>query len=309
MSDELWDAIQSTAEALIRQEHLPGDFLTTVADYFYPLALRLRDLQHARGRPVIIGVNGAQGTGKSTLALFLETLLNQHLDCPCARFSLDDIYLTRAEREANAKAIHPLLLTRGVPGTHDVELGNRVIDELLAAGPDNVVSIPAFDKARDDRAPMAEWPLHRGSVSIILLEGWCVAALPEADPQRLQTPVNTLEDQEDPDGHWRHFVNQQLAEPYQRLFGRLDYLVMLKAPSMECILEWRTLQEQKLAEKMALHQNGASAARIMSPDQIKRFIMHYERLTRVMLAEMPQRADSLYVIDEQHRIEGVQHRD
>lgn len=309
MLDELWDAIQSTAEALIRQEHLPDDFLTTVADYFYPLAQRLRDLQHARGRPVIIGVNGAQGTGKSTLALFLETLLNQHLDCPCARFSLDDIYLTRAEREANAKAIHPLLLTRGVPGTHDVALGNRVIDELLAAGPDNVVSIPAFDKARDDRAPMAEWPLHRGSVSIILLEGWCVAALPEADPQRLQTPVNTLEDQEDPDGHWRHFVNQQLAEPYQRLFGRLDYLVMLKAPSMECILEWRTLQEQKLAEKMALHQNGASAARIMSPDQIKRFIMHYERLTRVMLAEMPQRADSLYVIDEQHRIEGVQHRD
>ncbi|RLU00342.1 hypothetical protein [Ketobacter sp.] len=309
MSDELWDAIQSTAEALIRQEHLPDDFLTTVADYFYPLALRLRDLQHARGRPVIIGVNGAQGTGKSTLALFLETLLNQHLDCPCARFSLDDIYLTRAEREANAKAIHPLLLTRGVPGTHDVALGNRVIDELLAAGPDNVVPIPAFDKARDDRAPMADWPLHRGSVSIILLEGWCVAALPEADPQQLQTPVNTLEAQEDPDGHWRRFVNQQLAEPYQRLFGRLDYLVMLKAPSMECILEWRTLQEQKLAEKTAMHQNGASAAGIMSPQQIKRFIMHYERLTRVMLAEMPQRADSLYVIDEQHRIKGVQHRD
>ena len=309
MSEVLWDAIQSTAKALIRQEHLPDDFIQTVAEYFYPLALRLRDLQRAKGHPIIVGVNGAQGTGKSTLALFLETLLNQHLDCPCARFSLDDIYLTRAERERKAKEVHPLLLTRGVPGTHDVALGNRVLDELLGAGADDVVAIPAFDKSRDDRAPMAEWPLHRGPVKIILLEGWCVAALPEADPRRLEAPINQLEAIEDQGGQWRRYVNDHLAGEYQLLFGRLDYLVMLRAPSMECILEWRTLQEQKLAERIGAHQNGAFGVRIMTPEQIKRFIMHYERLTREMLEEMPQRANTLFTIDEQHQITGVQHRD
>ncbi|RLU03081.1 MAG: hypothetical protein D9N11_05925 [Ketobacter sp.] len=308
MSEVLWDAIQSTVKALIHQEHLPEDFIQTVSQYFYPLALRLRDLHRAQGRPIIVGINGAQGTGKSTLALFLETLLNQHLHCPCARFSLDDIYLTRSERERKAKEIHPLLLTRGVPGTHDVQLGNRVLDELLAAGADDVVAIPAFDKSQDDRAPMAQWPLHRGRVSIVLLEGWCVAALPEADPLRLEVPINQLEAIEDQGGQWRRYVNQHLANEYQQLFGRLDYLVMLRAPSMECILEWRTLQEQKLAERLGAHQNGAVGGRIMSPEQIKRFIMHYERLTREMLDEMPKRADTLFEIDEQHQIKGVQHR-
>ncbi|TNC89521.1 MAG: hypothetical protein CSH49_07085 [Alcanivorax sp.] len=309
MSDTHWDAIQATAAALIRHEHLPDDFVSTVKDYFYPLAQRIAALQCAARAPIVVGINGAQGTGKSTLALFLETLLTQHLDCPCARFSLDDIYLTRAEREKLAAGVHPLLKTRGVPGTHDVTLGHRVLDELLASGPDDVVPIPAFDKSMDDRAPMQAWPLHRGCVHVVLLEGWCVAALPEPDGQRLMAPVNELEAREDADGHWRQYVNQHLAQEYQPLFGRLDYLVMLRAPSMECIQQWRTLQEQKLAQRIAQHQNGAGAPGVMTTDQIKRFIMHYERLTRAMLEEMPARANALFTIDEQHRITGAQYRD
>lgn len=309
MSDQLWEAIQPTIATLIRQEHLPDDFIQTVADYFFPLALRLRDQQSRHSGPFIVGVNGAQGTGKSTLALFLETLLSQHLDCPCARFSLDDIYLTHGERLALAKAVHPLLQTRGVPGTHDLELGNRVLDQLIAADVDDVVPIPSFDKARDDRAPLQEWPLHRGRVQIILLEGWCVAARAETDPERLQRGINALEINEDAHGEWRRYVNEHLATDYQRFFQRLNYLVMLKAPSMECILAWRTLQEQKLAERMAAHQNGSGATRLMSPQQIERFIMHYERLTRVMLEEMPARADVLFSIDVNHHISGVRYRD
>lgn len=309
MSDTLWDAIRSTAEALIRHEQLPDDFLTTVHDYFYPLAQRLAAHQHAAQTPVIVGINGAQGTGKSTLALFLEAMLTQHLACPCAAFSLDDIYLTRAERETLASTVHPLLKTRGVPGTHDVELGNRVLDELLASGGNDVVPIPAFDKSVDDRAPMQAWPLHRGEVKVILLEGWCVAALPESDQQHLMSPINKLEAAEDAEAQWRQYVNRHLSTEYQKLFGRLSYLVMLKAPSMECILEWRTLQEQKLAQRTGAHHNGAPASGVMSPQQIKRFIMHYERLTRFMLEEMPARAQALFTIDELHRITGAQYRD
>lgn len=309
MSDTLWDAIRSTAEALIRHEQLPDDFLATVQDYFYPLAQRLAAFQHTTQAPIIVGINGAQGTGKSTLALFLETLLTQHLACPCARFSLDDIYLTRLQRANLANTVHPLLQTRGVPGTHDVELGNRILDELLASGPNDVVPIPAFDKSVDDRAPMQTWSLHRGEVKVVLLEGWCVAALPETDPEHLMAPINRLEEVDDPDGQWRQYVNHHLAAEYQQLFGRLDYLIMLQAPSMECILEWRTLQEQKLAERIGAHHNGAPALGVMSPQQIKRFIMHYERLTRVMLDEMPARTQALFTIDEQHRITGAQYRD
>lgn len=311
MSGQDWDAIQTAIATLIRQEHLPQDFAATVTGFFYPLAQRIRDLQRARGRPVIVGINGAQGTGKSTLALFLETLLN-HLGCPCARFSLDDIYLTHGERQDLSRSVHPLLKTRGVPGTHDIELGNRVLDQLLAADSDDVVPIPAFDKSHDDRAPLPEWPLHRGRVSVILLEGWCVAAQAESDPQRLMQPVNTLEASEDADGCWRQYVNQHLAGEYQHFFGRLDYLVMLKAPSMECVQEWRTLQEQKLADRLAVHKNGAAGVggvRVMTPEQIRRFIMHYERLTRAMLAEMPARADALFTIDRDHRISEVRYRD
>ena len=236
-------------------------------------------------------------------------MLSQGLDRPCVRFSLDDIYLTRAQRQSLATEVHPLLLTRGVPGTHDIDLGMGLLDQLLAAGEDDNVPIPAFDKAIDDRAPQESWPRHRGPVSVILLEGWCVAALPETDLDVLRQPINTLEQLEDPDGHWRQYVNQHLATDYKELFERLDLLVMLKAPSMECILEWRTLQEQKLANRIGLHQNSAGELKIMTPEQIKRFIMHYERLTRAMLAEMPARADVLFDIDAQHRITGVKYRD
>lgn len=311
MPHTLWESnaatIVNTVAALIQRERLPDDFSTTVTQYFYPLACNISQLQQQAGRPLIIGINGAQGTGKSTLALFLETLLTELLHCPCARFSIDDIYLTRAEREQLARTVHPLLITRGVPGTHDVALGQRVLDELLAAEANDVVAIPAFDKAHDDRAPMTLWPLRRGAIKVILLEGWCVGAHSQGDAAALQAPINALEQEEDSSGAWRQFVEHKLEGEYRRLFDRLDYLIMLQAPSMECILEWRTLQEQKLAERIGVHHNGAGGDRVMTAQQIKRFVMHYERLTRAMLAEMPARADALFTIDEQHRITGVRY--
>lgn len=304
-----WEQIKSSVAALISQEGLPADFADTVSSFFLPLACRIQALQQQLNRSVIIGINGAQGTGKSTLALFLEHLLSHHLHCPCARFSLDDIYLTKSERQTLSQQVHPLLLTRGVPGTHDVGLGNSTLDQFMSATADSVVPIPAFNKAVDDRVSEADWPRHVGPVKVILLEGWCVAARPEADLSVLDTPINALERNEDADGAWRHFVNQQLEEGYRDFFERIDYLVMLKAPSMECILEWRTLQEQKLAERVFAHQNDADASGVMNSEQIKRFIMHYERLTRAMLKSMPAQAQALFEIDQQHRIRRVHYQE
>ncbi len=296
-------------QALITRESLPDAYADTVKQTILPLAEGIRDLHQRLGRTVIIGIHGAQGTGKSTLTEFLQHLLADYYGLATASFSLDDIYLTREERETLADKVHPLLITRGVPGTHDLVLGQQTIDRLKEAGPHTLTPIPAFDKSRDDRAPEQDWDDFRGRAEVILVEGWCLGAAPEEQDEALTQPVNELERVEDADGHWRRYVNQQLQDDYQWFFGQLDWLIMLRAPSMACVLEWRTLQEHKLAERLRNAPNqgdgavaGARHSRIMTDAQIVRFIMHYERITRTCLAEMPRRADVVIDVAEDHSL-------
>ncbi len=311
MSDQ---AISTMIDNLLAQERLPPDYRETVLTIILPLARELQTLQRAAGRTLLVGIHGAQGSGKSTLTLFLQALLNDHLNCPCTHFSLDDIYLTRAERERLAEAVHPLLRTRGVPGTHDLELGQRVIDQLAMPPADQAVAIPAFDKASDDRVPEEQWRRFSGPAAIVLLEGWCLGARPEADAQKLIAPLNLLERRKDPDGVWRGYVNHRLATDYAQFFSQLDRLIMLRAPSMASVLQWRTLQEHKLArrhggapfqsDESGGQRDGPGGAseplRIMTDDEVAWFIMHYERITLRTLAEMPRRADWVIDVNEHH---------
>jgi len=220
----------------------------------------------------------------------------------CAVLSLDDIYLTLKERQVLANTIHPLLRTRGVPGTHDVQLGVNTISRLIHSRPGETILIPRFDKAGDDRAPDEHWGAYPGGVDVVLFEGWCVGARPEPGVS-LQDPVNALEKSEDSDGRWRRYVNDTLAGSYQQLFGLIDYLVMFRAPSMHCIFEWRWLQEQKLAATKKGHGRG-----LMDQQQVQRFMQHYERITRYILQEMPGRADRVFNLASDHSIESVHER-
>lgn len=305
--------LTTTVNELIHQEALPESYADTVKQTILPLAQSIHQLRQQKDHPVLVGIHGAQGTGKSTLTLFLKTLLTEYHGLPTACFSLDDLYLTRAERQHLADTVHPLLLTRGVPGTHDIVLGQQVIGRLKTAEPDQRTPIPAFDKSRDDRCPPEDWPVFQGRAEIILVEGWCLGARAETDEQALRQPLNALERQEDPDVVWRHHVNGQLQSDYRRFFDQLDCLIMLRASSMECVLQWRTLQEHKLAERIRRApkqgDHGASSAqqlRIMSDDEVARFIMHYERITRACLAEMPGRADVVIEVGEDHSL-GLPH--
>ena len=237
-----------------------------------------------RRRPIIVGICGAQGSGKSTLAAALCRRLDR-----ATTLSLDDLYLTRQDRERLARDVHPLLRTRGVPGTHDIPLGIRLLDSI-GSGKD--VALPRFDKARDDRSPPSEWPVAPADTQVVLLEGWCVGAMPEEEAA-LQRPVNALESAEDPSGTWRSFVNRALAGPYQPLFDHIDFLVLLAAPGWDVVAAWRMQQEQ------ALRLSGAAGPGVMDDAQLIRFISHYERLTRHILDEMPGRADLLIQLDEQ----------
>lgn len=279
---------------------LATDLTPLLEPVYLPLAAWLA--KHYRQGARVIGINGAQGTGKSTLVRLLQILLEEGFKLRVAGFSIDDIYLTRQEREALARTVHPLLITRGVPGTHEVDLGIRTIEALKHAGPGDRVAVPAFDKAVDDRKPESEWPVWEGRADLILFEGWCVGVRPQPDVA-LKDPVNDLERHEDPDGRWRRYVNDQLKGPYRRLFAVLDRLLMLEVPDLECVFRWRLEQERQLARR--LRAQPRTGLRLMDEAQIRRFVQHYERLTRWMLEEMPRRADVVLHLGTDHQIHSI----
>ncbi len=276
-------------------------------EIYVPLAAWILARKRQQEGPLVLGINGAQGAGKSTLFNLLEVILGEGFDLRVVGFSIDDIYKTRADREALASSIHPLFVTRGVPGTHDVELGMEIIDSLCADDPERVTKIPVFDKSIDDRCPDSVWQEWIGGADLIVLEGWCVGAQPQQE-ETLVEPVNILERNEDPHGIWRRHVNEQLKGPYRELFSRLDVLLMLCVPSMDAVYEWRSLQEKKLAERIQYiydTQQPTDHLRIMDGNEIKRFIQHYERLTRAMLDEMPDQADVTLFLNENHKIADI----
>lgn len=289
-------------DALIRSHALPAAYRQMVDRVHRPAAERIAKARRSLGRPIVAGLCGSQGSGKSTMAAFLKALLEAR-GLKAAVLSLDDLYLTLPERERLAAEAHPLLKTRGVPGTHDVGLGLALIDVLTDGVAE--VSIPRFDKAEDTRAPANTWPHVAAPVDVILFEGWCVGAIPQAEAA-LTRPVNALERDEDADGVWRRYVNAQLEGDYAGLFGRIDILALLQAPDFDAVYGWRVLQEQKLAEQVK--RAGLVGAKVMDSEQIRRFLMFYQRLTEWILEEMPGRADILMPLDEDHRIVGVEFR-
>jgi D-glycerate 3-kinase len=276
----------------LQREHLPQAYRLTISQALLPLGAAIAARARLSDHLVVVGLCGAQGSGKSTAAAALVEILQQD-DLPAVALSIDDFYLPRAERMALAQSVHPLLITRGVPGTHDVELAQATIDSLAE---DEPTLLPGFDKATDDRRPRSQWRTAQGPLRVVILEGWCVGALPQTSAE-LAVPVNALERDEDPDGRWRGYVNAALVGRYRSLFDRLSPLVLLAAPSFEVVRRWRGEQEQRLRER--LQREGGDASRVMDDVAIGRFIAHYERVTRHILAEMPLRADHLIQLDAQ----------
>ena len=275
-------------DAFMAEHGLDEGFRRTAEMVCEPLAARAHRRRIDRKRPAVIGLCGAQGSGKSTIAAWARQLLEAR-GVRTVALSLDDFYLTHDARQRLAREVHPLLAVRGPPGTHDVALCGAVIDQLRTAGK---VALPRFDKATDNRTPRGTWETLKSPVDVIILEGWCVGAVAQG-AAALATPVNALEREEDPDGVWRAYVNNQLDGLYQFLFARLQDLILLEAPSFEVVAGWRTEQEAKLRL-----QGGGG----MPDAAIARFVAHYERLTRWILAEMPGRADWVITLDADRKV-------
>jgi len=247
-------------------------------------------------RPYVLGLSGLQGSGKSTLAQVMKAQAEAR-GWATEVLSLDDFYYARSEREVLAQQVHPLLRTRGVPGTHEIELLLSVLAALPQASPRLPVTHPRFDKGRDTRVPPSRWPRITQPPKLVIVEGWALGIRPQLQAA-LATPVNALERTEDPDGSWRHWVNKQLRG-YQPLWRKFDALIVLQAPSWDIVRQWRGEQEQVLLARRAPLAMDAVA--------MKRFLAHFERLSRHALATLPALADSCVEYDTARNVIGLRH--
>lgn len=232
----------------------------------------------------VIAISGAQGSGKTTLAAMLaEALVAKGQSA--AVVSLDDYYLGRTARQQLARDVHPLLQTRGVPGTHQID---RLLADLLAQRAGLPVTRPRFCKATDDC--LADLPA--GQVDVLILEGWCIGLLPLTEPQLLAQP-NSLEQQADADARWRHWVNQQLSGTYQQVWAQCDALYLLQAPDWLQVCQWRAQAEARLRAQ----QRGG-----MDPTTLALFMQHYQRWTLQLLAGHHVPLTATYYLNETHQI-------
>ena len=262
----------------------PPDFVAHWLD-------RALAVPRTRGRPPLFAIAGLQGTGKSTLAAQMQALGAQR-GLRVVVLSIDDFYLTRRERLALGRRVHPLLATRGPPGTHDVGLACATIDALRRMAAGDTVPLPRFDKIADRRLPPSRWPRVRGRPDLVVFEGWFLRVPPQ-DEAALRRPLNALERDEDADGTWRRHCNAALAG-YAPLWRRLDFLLFLQGPGFECVPDWRWQQERTL-------QARHPGRRAMTRAAVMRFVLFFERVSRQALRTLPAIADATVRVDARRR--------
>lgn len=273
------------------QDHSDKKFIQVGTTNFFvdivsTLAAYLNELSK-ENQPLKVCLSGGQGSGKTSLSEFLQIALNSYNNKKCVGFSIDDIYKTYKERLRMSEEIHPLCKVRGVPGTHDVDLGLNTISQLVNATEETRTPIPIFSKPNDERVPKENWNIYKGRPDIILFDAWCGGVPPERKDS-WDGPINSLEESEDPNGIWWKWSNDALRGSYQELFSLFDILIMIKVPDIQTVFDSRWLQEQTLSKNLA---GTKKEYKIMSRKEVDRFVMHYERLTLHILKEVPEIAD------------------
>ncbi len=288
--------IKSDYLKFVKKQEVRGkpivDKLGKLNKFYLPLSEWIYSIYKKDKKIKIIGLSGGQGAGKSTITGVLKIILKKKYGINLCIFSIDDFYKTKKERNKMSKKIHPLFLTRGVPGTHDIVLLNKTIKKLKQKK-FKTVFIPKFDKSIDDRSKKNKWQKVNKAPNIIIFEGWCVGARNQ-NKNLLKRPLNEIERKHDADLRWRKMVNNYLKNQYKKLFNKIDKLVYLKAPNFDYILKWRLLQEEKL-------KLTSKNKKTMSKSKVKEFIMFYERITRQMMKDFSKISDLTVFLDNHHR--------
>jgi len=252
-----------------------------------------------KNKPLMIGLAGGQGSGKTTISSILTLILQKYFKLNVFKISIDDFYKTRRDRRLLSKNKHPLLMTRGVPGTHDIDLMlsffKKIKDKNFKS-----LEVPTFNKAIDDRCSKSLWHKVKTKPDVVIFEGWCVGARAQLSSQ-LKKPINSLEKVYDQGAKWRIYVNNQLKNKYKTLFNQLDGLLYLKAKNFNLLREWRLKQERKLGVQTKNKKN----LKIMSSGDVINFMQSYQRITQQMFKDALKSSSIIMNLNSNHQIEKI----
>jgi len=285
---------ESKTEKFKNKNRMIKSFLIPVCFWIFKKA--------SKKKPLILGLSGGQGIGKTTISSIITLILKKYFKLNIFKISIDDFYKTRKERFLLSKKIHPLLMTRGVPGTHDI---NIMLNFFKRVKKNNFKSLklPKFDKAIDDRCKKSSWYTIKKRPDIIIFEGWCVGAMAQKNSM-LKKSINSLEKTNDQNLIWRKFVNNQLKTKYKKLFGHLDNLLYLKAKNFNLLQQWRIKQEKKLWLKLKKRKN----LKIMNKLEVINFMQTYQRITQNMIKDVPKYASIIFKLNSNHQIKTINYR-
>ena len=266
-----------------------------IKNYIIPICFWITKKANKQ-KPYIVGLAGGQGTGKTTISSIIKIILEKYFKLEVFKISIDDFYKTRKERMTLSKKVHPMLLTRGVPGTHDI---NMMLDFFKKSKSKKFkqIKLPNFNKAIDDRFPKNKWNTINKRPDIIIFEGWCVGAKAEAN-KTLKKAINSMEKANDHKLVWRKYVNQQLKTKYKRLYSQLNCMIYLKAKNFSLLQKWRLKQEHKLW----IRTKKKSGHKIMSKGDVINFMQTYQRITQNMFKNMPKYASIILNLNSNHQI-------
>ena len=273
------------------------DKIKSLKKIYIPMSFWIENKYKKKKKTLFLGFSGGQGSGKTTVAKILKIILKKFFKRKIHISSIDDFYKTLEDRNKMAHTIHPLFKTRGVPGTHDINLIKKFfyfIKEKKFAK----TKLPKFDKSMDDRLKKKYWFNIKEKPEIVILEGWCVGAQPQSN-SLIKKPINILEKYEDQDLIWRKYVNEKLKKEYKKLFSMIDYYIFMKIPNFKMVFKWRLLQENKLRKKLKFKR------KIMPYNKIKHFIMFYQRITLQMIKDLSKSASIIMLLKKNHEIKKL----
>ena len=255
-----------------------------------------------KNKTMIVGLSGGQGTGKTTISSIIKIILEKYFKLNVFKISIDDFYKTRKERIILSKKVHPLLKTRGVPGTHDIDMMLNLFRKVKAKKLKSL-SLPKFDKSIDDRLSKNKWYKVKSKPDIVIFEGWCVGAKSQSTKQLIK-PINSLERLNDKSMKWRKYVNLNLKNKYKKLHSMMDCLLYLKAENFALLRKWRLVQEKKLKIKNKNKKNS----KVMNKQEVLNFMMTYQIITEHMFKTATKYSSIVMSLNGHHQITKLKYK-
>ena len=299
--NECFNSVKEDYFKFLNKEKILGkskaDKIKNLKRVYIPVSFWIENEYKKKGKTLFLGFSGGQGSGKTTTAGILKIILKKFFKRRIYVSSIDNFYKTLSDRNKMSHKIHQLFQTRGVPGTHDINLLKKFFD-IVKGKKFKKIKLPKFEKAEDNRLKKKYWFSVKHKPEIVILEGWCVGAKHQKN-SLIKRPINILEKNEDRKLKWRRHVNEKLKNEYKKLFAYIDHFIFIKIPNFKMVFKWRLLQENKLKKKSHFNK------KIMSYNELKRFVMFYERITLQMLKDLSKSASVVIFLKKNHGVKKV----